>query len=199
MTEAPLVQFAGFISKLDTPAFLEQWKDYAATFEKQSAGITLWRQQQTRGRYAYISLLHWQGEDFQFSFMGKRKSDYFPDRTVRVVQGGGYMEAGGNGTAPAKAGSLMVMVLIQGVFFEAAELIPESFNGWYREYRAFYESCLYGQFFCFGASEDSLPALLEAFKKHDGVEVCVYALCYASQPETGKTGKTKKTSRTVQG
>src|SRR4051812_19048364 len=87
-----IVQFVGFETSMALDDFTAQWERFAKRFIKQDIHtITLQQQVVTRSRFRYISRNKWSEDNFQFSFMGGRASDYFPDHRVKVVQAGGYL------------------------------------------------------------------------------------------------------------
>jgi hypothetical protein len=178
MTDTSVVQFVGFTSNLQVPVFVEQWEAFAARYTNAAASTTLQQQVQTKGKYRFISKHQWPAADFQFSFMGRRKSDYFPDRTVKVVQIGGYLKT--NGKATSGSNSVTILAFLKHQEYDLEYYRQNGLCNLFNEYTAFYESCLYGNVFEFFTSEKQLPALLSYLKMKPDTEIAVYQKCNTS-------------------
>jgi hypothetical protein len=189
MTESYIVQFVGFISNLPVTGFTEQWIEFAQPYSEKSSSITLQQQVQTRCRYNYISKHKWPGSDFQFSFMGKRKSDYFPERSVKVIQIGGYIKMHGTEIYPKTPYTVLA-------FLKQEEPVMDDYRETglsvqHNEYSAFYESCLYGYVFEFFATEAMLPELLAHLKLKTDIDIAVYRDCTPVKKNVPKLARNK--------
>jgi hypothetical protein len=182
MTETSVVQFVGFTSNLPVPLFVEQWEAFAARYANAATHTVLQQQVQTKGKYRFISKHQWPAADFQFSFMGRRKSDYFPDRTVKVVQIGGYIKA--NGKTVSGSHSMTMLAFLKHQEYDLDYFRQNGLCHQFNEYTAFYESCLYGHVFEFFITAAQLPDLVSYFKMKPDTEIAVYQKCSTSTRKT---------------
>lgn len=160
------------MSSLPVAGFTEQWGEFARRYAEKSSSTTLLNQVQTRSRYSFISKHKWPEGDFQFSFMGKRKSDYFPERSVKVVQMGGFIKMTNGDEQPVTPYTVIAFLKHEEYDLDFYRK-PGSFRS-YNEYSAFYESCLYGYVFEYFTTEAMLPELLLHLKSKAENEIAVY-------------------------
>jgi hypothetical protein len=189
MPESEIVQFVGYMSTLRVDHFIEQWQEFANRYAEKSSAITLQQQLQTRSRFNFISKHKWPEGDFRFSFMGKRNSEYFPERSVKVAQIGGYMKMN-----DPEARVKPVYIVMSFLKHEERDL------DFYRnagpcthqnEYAAFYESCLYGYVFEYHATEAMLPTLLTHLRQKPENETAAYQACTLAKEKTAKLARNK--------
>ena len=179
MSKDSIIQFTGFITSLETEKFLAQWEPYARGFNKITLpeNMTLQQEVNEKSKYRYVSLHEYKNQDFEFNFMKGKSSVYFPEQKVRVVQAGGY--------APVQIGSkyqnqhrdVKILVFLTHDEYDIAfyqELSP------YKSlsiYRAYYESCAYGNILEYYTSEEGAGELLQQLKMRPCTEAAAYKDC----------------------
>jgi hypothetical protein len=182
MKKDTIVQFVGFITTLEFDDFIARWELFAKRFMKNNVKTTILEQSATKPRFKYISQHQWAQDDFQPSFMEKKRSESFPEHTVKSVQFGGYSLL-----AQAAAGKAAAKGLVKIMAF-----ISQSENDieFYRNlegvsnitiYQAYYESCTYGYVIEYLAEEKNAAKLVEQLKARHGNEAAVYKDCPVPQ------------------
>jgi hypothetical protein len=178
MKKDTIVQFVGFITTLEFDDFITRWDSFAKRFTKKNVKTTILELAGSKSRYKYLSQHQWPQEDFQPAFMEKKRSESFPEHTVKSVQFGGYnlFAQTSNGKAAGK-GLVKVMAFISQ---------NENDIDFYRNldgfssltiYQAYYESCTYGYVIEYLAEEKNAAALVEQLKTRHGNEVAAYKDC----------------------
>lgn len=164
MREDTLFQFVGFETTVNLDDFTSQWENFARKFFKQDIhSITLQQQVRSKSRFRYMSMNEWPQDNFRFSFMDGRGSDYFPDHRVKVVQAGGYtpihLECENHAHHDMK---LLVMVNEEDISRNVLDKMPCHYLN---IYQAYYQSCLYSHIIEFFAEDGDAPELLDRIKK----------------------------------
>jgi hypothetical protein len=165
MRQDTLFQFVGFETAISLEDFTSQWENFAKKFFKKDIhAITLQQQVKSKSRFKYMSINEWPQDNFRFSFMEGRGSDYFPDHRVKVVQAGGYMpihlECENQAHAETK---IMVLLNVEEISKTAFKNLPYQYLN---IYQAYYQSCLYSYILEFFASDADAVELLDGLKKH---------------------------------
>lgn len=164
MKEDTLFQFVGFETAVNLDDFSSQWENFAKKFFKQDIHhITLQQQIKSRNRFKFVSMNEWPQDNFRFSFMENRGSDYFPDHRVKVVQAGGYMPVHLEDENHVHD-ETKVLVFIHEDHLGEKELkrFPHHFLN---VYQAFYQSCQYSHVLEFYAENEYALDLFERLKK----------------------------------
>jgi len=172
-----IIQFVGFTTSLRPNEFVKEWDLYAKRYPDKPTATSLLQQSFTRSRFNYVSKHHWPIDDFQFSFTNKRRSDFFHEQHVKVVQAGGYVELGKNFIPEAQSDLLVILAFIdhnENDFEYYDELKHVSHLN---KYQAFYENCLFGRVYEFFTTEENWPSLLAALKMKKGNESGLYRGC----------------------
>lgn len=179
MSKDSIIQFIGFITPLETEKFLAQWEPYAKAFNKATSPENMSLQQEVneKSKYRYVSLHEYKNQDFEFNFMKGKSSVYFPEQKVRVVQAGGY--------APVQIASkyqnlhrdTKILVFLSHEEYDIAfyQQLPA-----YKSlsiYRAYYESCAYGNILEYHTAEDDAGELLQLLKLRPCAEAAAYKDC----------------------
>jgi hypothetical protein len=173
-----IVQFVGFITTLEFDDFITRWDSFAKRFTKKNVKTTILELNGAKSRYKYLSQHQWPQEDFQPAFMEKKRSESFPEHTVKSVQFGGYslFAQTGSGKATDK-GLVKVMAFISQNendvdFYKNLDAVRSL-----TIYQAYYESCSYSYVMEYLAEEAGAPALIEQLKARHGNEVAAYKDC----------------------
>jgi|SRR5688572_22304478 hypothetical protein len=177
MKEETLFQFVGFETTVNLDIFSEQWENFARKFFKQDIHtITLQQQLKSKNRFRYMSINEWPQDNFRFSFMDGRGSDYFPDHRVKVVQAGGYSPVHLECETRAHSGSkIMLMLNNEEVSRNSFRELPYHYVN---IYQAYYQSCLYSYIVEFFTEDEHAADLYDALKKkHSGCDAGIYREC----------------------
>jgi hypothetical protein len=165
MRKDTLFQFVGFETAVNLDDFTSQWENFARRFFKKDIHtITLQQQVRSKNRFRYMSINEWPQDNFRFSFMDGRGSDYFPDHRVKVVQAGGYtpihLECESHTQEEMK---LLLFINADEVSASAFSKMPYHFLN---IYQAYYQSCLYSHIVELFAGDEEAIELYERLKKH---------------------------------
>lgn len=179
MSKDSIIQFIGFITSLETEKFLAQWEPYAKDFNKITSpeNMTLQQEVNEKSKYRFISLHEYKNHDFEFNFMKGKSSVYFPEQKVRVVQAGGY--------APVQIGSkyqnqhrdVKILVFLSHDEYDIAFYQELSSHKSLSIYRAYYESCAYGNILEYYTAEEDAGELLQQLKMRPCAEAAAYKDC----------------------
>ena len=174
-----IVQFVGFATNLKLNDFIPRWEGYAQQLKsKNTESFLLQYSGETKNKFKYISQHEWSDADFDFTFMNERKSDSFPDHTVRVIQTGGYIPVQTQRKRNTENGDLKIIAFIghderEMNFYTELSPLYTSLN----MYQAYYESCLYSYVLEFFVKEKNFQELMSQLKQRPGVETGVYKDC----------------------
>ena len=163
MREDTLFQFVGFETTVNLDDFTSQWENFARKFFKQDIhAITLQQQVKFKNRFKYMSLNEWPQDNFRFSFMEGRGSDYFPDHRVKVVQVGGYTPVHLECESHLHEVKIILLVNEEDVSEKAFLKMPYHFLN---IYQAYYQSCLYSHIIELFTEDGNAPELYDRLKK----------------------------------
>ena len=175
MKKDTLYQFVCFATNLNIDVFSPEWERFAKKLKgkKNEPGL----QQQaadSKARYRYVSQHEWPDHDFNFKFMGDRKSEHFPDHPVRVVQIGGYapMKPGKRFTAEDNQVRLIAFLGHNNTDIDFYQTLP--FVQHFELYQAYYESCHYGYVVELFVQEEDAEELLTQLNQRPGLEAGIY-------------------------
>ena len=178
MVKNTIVQFVGFATNLDADRFISDWDGYAKKeMHKKYEPVLLQQLPQTKHKFRFISQHEWPDTDVRLSFKNQKRSAYFPDQSVQIIQIGGYMPVQFKKGNPDKDGDTRVLAFVGH---------NENDLDFYRQlpnhnrlniYQAYYESCAYGYVMEFFLKEKDITPLLVSLKQRSGVETAVYSEC----------------------
>lgn len=177
MKKDTIVQFVGFITTLEFEDFMAKWEFFAKRFMKNNVKTTILEQSAPKSRFKYISQHQWPQEDFQPAFMEKKRSESFPEHTVKLVQFGGYTPLQVQSGKATEKGLMKVMAFISQnendiEFYSKLEGFRHL-----NIYQAYYESCTYGYVMEYFAEEQQAAELIQQLKARHGNEVAAYKDC----------------------
>lgn len=176
MKKESIVQFVGFITRLDFEEFVTKWDYYARQFSTDPCTMILQQGVETN-KYKYISQQECPEENFKFAFMKGRSSEHFAEHKVKVVQAGGYLRVQTVKCLHVEKDHAKIMAFIDH---------QQTDIGFYRQlsqysclniYQAYYESCAYGHILEFFAPEANAASLLQQLKTRTGTEAALYREC----------------------
>src|SRR5438552_1895762 len=113
MKDSFIVQFVCFTTNIRVNEFVKEWDQYAKRVLDKPRKFALHQQSFTGSRFNYVFRHYWPIDDFQFSFMNKRRSEFFQEQHVKVVQVGGYVEMGKNYRPNPETNFQTVLVFIE--------------------------------------------------------------------------------------
>ena len=177
MKDSFIVQFVGFTTNTRVNEFIKEWDQYAKRYLDKPRKFTLQQQSFTRTRFNYVSRHYWPIDDFQFSFMNKRRSEFFQEQHVKVIQAGGYIEIGKNYHPKSDVNLQTVLVFIDHNENDLSYYDELKHHSHLNKYQAFYENCLFGHVYEYFITEEHWPALLAALKCKKGNEAGLYRNC----------------------
>lgn len=176
MREDTLFQFVGFETTVNLDDFTSQWENFARKFFKQDIHtITLQQQVKSKSRFRYMSMNEWPQDNFRFSFMEGRGSDYFPDHRVKVVQAGGYTPIHYE-CSNCTHDELKILLLLNQEEVSDNLFSKMPFHH-LNIYQAYYQSCLYSHILEFFADESQAAELFDRMKKYYACECGMYREC----------------------
>jgi hypothetical protein len=184
MEKDSIIHYVGFITRLSSPEFIDQWSAYAREIQSLESATTLQGKEEDKGRFKYISQHEFNEEEFRFAFSSERQSGNFPDQKARVVMLGGY--------TPVKIGCKYwddakhskVMLLFNDDTFDMDYYESLAADDQLNIYQPFYENCVYQLIMEFFVSEGKIAELTDALtERKEGVDISVYKKCrtYARQ------------------
>jgi len=177
MKDSFIVQFVCFTTNTRVNDFIREWDQYAKRYLDKPREFTLQQQFFTRSRFNYVSRHYWPIDDFQFSFMNKKRSDFFHEQHVKVIQAGGYVEVGKNYRPKTAANLQVVLAFIDHNETDLNYYEDPKHYSHLNKYQAFYENCLFGHVYEYFITEEHWPALLAALKCKKGNEAGLYRNC----------------------
>ena len=177
MKDSFIIQFVCFTTNIRTNEFIKEWDLYAKRFLDKPREFTLQQQSFTRTRFNYVSRHYWPIDDFQFSFMNKRRSEFFQEQHVKVIQAGGYVEIGKAYRPKFETNLQTVLVFIDHNEDDLGYYDDLKNYSHLNKYQAFYENCLFGHVFEYFITDEHWPALLVALKAKKGNEAGLYRNC----------------------
>ena len=177
MKKDKIVQFVGFITNLEFDDFVETWDSYAKRFVKNHEDTILHQQTGIKTRFKYVSQHEWSQQDFQFSFMEGRTSEYFPEHSVKVVQAGGFTPAQIEWKHQEDNGLVKVMAFISHRENDISFYSQISLHRYLNIYEAFYQSCAYAYILEFFVEEAQALDLLRLLKTRTSIETGIYKEC----------------------
>ena len=177
MKKETIVQFICFDTTLAFDEFVLQWDQYAKGFKNPHIEVTLQQQTSTRNKFQYISKHKWPLDDFQFTFMKGRHSEYFPERQVKVLQAGGYMpiqvECKHDDDQQVK-----ILVFLANLDTDISHYKELQSYRYLNIYQAYYESCVYDYILEFFVDEENATEFMTQLKTKTGsVEAGMYKEC----------------------
>ena len=178
MKKESIVQFVCFVTNLELDEFAPKWDHYSKRSKNSETEPVLYQKEAlAKNKFRYIS--QQECPDFDFSYVDKndRRSEHFPEQSVRIIQAGGYLPQKQKGRHAQKDGDIKVMALIShdenDIDFYGR--LPSYHN--LNIYQAYYESCLYGYVLEFFVPETDADELLRQLKQRHGVEAGIYKEC----------------------
>lgn len=174
MNKDNITHFVGFITRLEPPAFVDQWSHYATGSENGSNLFVLQETGAKAGKYKYVSRHEFGEQSFRFSFMKTRDSEHFPEQKARVIMFGGYIpeETAGRTTGKRRIRALFTSDRIE---LDAYRLLAP---GALTIYQPFYENCLFSYILEFFVQDNKVDELVdELTKKNEAVDIAVYHEC----------------------
>ncbi len=177
MKDSFIVQFVCFTTNIRVNEFIKEWDQYAKRYLDKPREFTLQQQSFTRTRFNYVSRHYWPIDDFQFSFMNKRRSEFFQEQHVKVIQAGGYVEMGKSYHPKSETNLQTVLVFIDHNETDLNYYDELKHHSHLNKYQAFYENCLFGHVYEYFTTEEHWPALLAALKRIKGNEAGLYRNC----------------------
>jgi len=177
MKKDKIVQFVGFITNLNFDEFVTAWDSFAKRFVKNHEDTILHQQSETKNRFKYVSQHEWAQQDFQFSFMEGRTSEYFPEHSVKVVQAGGYTPLQIEWKHQEDNGLVKVLAFISHRENDISFYSQISLHRYLNIYEAFYQSCTYAYILEFFVEEAQAPDLLRLLKTRASIETGVFKEC----------------------
>lgn len=173
MKKDTIVQFVGFVTKLDWDEFMPQWEKYAHQFTKKAEGKIQQRETATKSGFKYLSLHELPDASFQFNFMKGRTSEHFPEQRVKVVQTGGYLAEQLSPISKTKGLVKIVSFIHQDeVEMDFYKELPEAL--FMNIYQAYYENCAFSSIIEYFTTEQDAASLLEQLQSRIGNEAAIY-------------------------
>ena len=135
-----IVQFECFETKMPLEDFVSSW-EYYATRVGGDTEVTL-HQSDARNRFKYISSHESAADNFHFVFMKGRNSEHFHDRSVKVVQAGGYSMSQPQHAHRDNSNDVKIIIFVKNEkeFALHSEAPPHQSVNIYRPY---FQSCLF--------------------------------------------------------
>jgi len=180
MKDSFIVQFVCFTTNTRVNDFIREWDQYAKRYLDKPREFTLQQQFFTRSRFNYVSRHYWPIDDFQFSFTNKKRSEFFHEQHVKVIQAGGYVEMGKTFRPKLETNLQTVLVFIDHNENDLSYYDELKNYSHLNKYQAFYENCLFGYVYEYFITEEHWPALLAALKCKKGNEAGLYRNCDVS-------------------
>jgi hypothetical protein len=177
MKEDTLYQFVGFETNVGLDDFTSQWENFARKFFRRDIhSITLQQQVKSRNRFKFMSMNKWPEDNFCFSFMEGRGSEYFPDHRVKVVQAGGY--------TPVRIecnncthGELKILLLLKQEYINEKTFDNLPLHH-LNIFEAYYQSCLYSHIVEIFADQGDAAELYDLLKhRYANCDAGLYREC----------------------
>ena len=178
MKKDTIVQFVCFVTDHDLDAFGTEWENYAKKFiHKKTEPLLQQQAGETKNKFRYVSKHEWPTSDFQFKFMNERRSEHFPDHSVKVVQAGGYIPLQQENRYPEEADNIKLIAFISHdeTDIESYRRLPLFHH--LNIYQAYYENCTYGYVMEFFVPEKDSDELLLLLKQRTVLETGLYKEC----------------------
>jgi hypothetical protein len=164
MRQDTLFQFVGFETTVNLDDFTSQWENFARRFFKKDIhSITLQQQVKSKNRFRYMSINEWPQDNFRFSFMDGRGSDYFPDHRVKVVQAGGYAPIHLECESHTQE-EMKILLMLHEDQVNHTDFLKMPYH-FLNIYQAYYQSCLYSHIVELFVSDGQDIELYDCLKK----------------------------------
>jgi len=181
MKKDSIIQFVGFVTKLDFETFIPQWEEYAKEFMKVSGAKILQRESDVKNSFKYISQHESNDAGFRFKFMKGRNSEHFHEQSVKVSQAGGYIPIQIQAVQNKESDFLKVMAFISHDENDIDYYRKLSHFKFLNIYQAYFENCTYGYILEFFTNETDAPLLLEQLQTRTGSIAAIYKNCAVPQ------------------
>lgn len=175
MKKDTIVQFVGFITRLDFDEFVTKWEHYAKQFMADPEEMIL-QQGSGTSRYKYLSQQECPEDDFRFAFMKGRNSEHFAEHKVKVAQTGGYIPMQVQ-CKHAQKGDVKVIAFVSHNENDISFYSRLSLYRHLNIYQAYYESCAYAYILEYFTPEKDVAELLQQLKTKIGTEAALYKEC----------------------
>lgn len=175
MEKDSIIHYVGFITRLPSTEFIDQWSAYAREFKSLEGAATLQGKEDDKGRFKYISQHEFSEEEFRFAFTSERQSGNFPDQKARVVMLGGYtpVKIGCQYWDDGKHFKIMLLFNHERIDMDYYESLAA--NGQLNVYQPFYENCVYQLIMEFFVPEEKVTGLISGVtERKEGVDISVY-------------------------
>lgn len=177
MMKDAIVQFVSFVTSHTPEKFIAEWENYTKKEkQKKYEPVLLQQVSAAKSKPRYISQHIWPDGGQQFSFSDTKKSAYFPEMNVQLVQLGGYTPLQFKKFNADKDSDSRIIVLLSHneystTFYE--ELPHKNLN----IYQAYYESCQHSFVLEYYADEKEADELITLIKQKGEAEVAAYRDC----------------------
>jgi hypothetical protein len=178
MTKDKIYQFVGFVSNINSEKFTTEWERYASKLStKKNAPVLMELVGGKKNKYSHLSKHEWESTDERFAFMEERKSEFFADMPVRVVQTGGYIGIHQEKKKQPQNDMGKLVVFVSHDENDIAFYKDLPLYLCLNIYQAFYESCLFGYVMEFFVSQNDTAELLQLLKQRTGADAGQYKKC----------------------
>ncbi|WP_276502290.1 hypothetical protein [Terrimonas pollutisoli] len=178
MSNDTIVQFVCFVTNLDAAEFIPKWKYFAQKLVVEQFRPALQEKMaKTITRFRYISQHECDEDNFYFSFMKGRTSEFFPEHAVRVINAGGYLplELKKGHKQTKEEVRLIACINIYDTGLDHYRRLPLYLH--LNIYKAYYESCLYSHIMEFIVPAIHAEELEQMLKHLPDTETGIYRAC----------------------
>lgn len=178
MNNDTIVQFVCFVTNLAADQFVPKWKYFAQKLVVDQFKPELQEKlAKTTTKFRYISQHECGGDNFYFSFMKGRASEYFPEYAVKVINAGGYLplELKKAYKQTKENVRLIACLTIYDTAIDHYRQLPLYLH--LNIYKAYYESCLYSHIIEFIVPAMHAEELQQMLKHSHDTETGIYQEC----------------------
>lgn len=173
-----IVQFVCFTTNLGTDEFITEWERYAKKLQHKKQELNLLELAvEAKNKFRYISQHIWSDRDFHFSFMNKKRSGFFTERHVRVVEVGGYVPMLPEKRYTEKNDDIKLLAFVSHSETDIDSYRRLPFFHRLDIHQAYYESCAYGHILEFSVPDTDADELYLQLQQRLGVEAGIYKEC----------------------
>ena len=177
MTKDTIVQFIGFVTRLNLDEFAETWRHYTKLFKTKPGQSKLYEAEGKTGtKFKFISQHSCHSDDFRFDFIKGRNSEHFPEKTARVILMGGYvpLQVQYEGKEQRKEVKLIAFLDEHENDLDFYKTLPCHYLN---IYQAYYENCNYSYILEYFVSVDGATELAAQLKQRHRVELAIVKEC----------------------
>lgn len=180
MQKNNVIQFTGFSTRLDGPAFMDQWTQFARQNKYVPGSLMLLEKTGGPGKFNYLTRHVFSQDDYGFPFVKGKHSENFPDQGAKVAMLGGY-SISGPVYADEKGISKIIVCFTRDIVDVPAYRELAADSALY-VYEPFYENSAYSLILEFMTRKNHTDLLLEALmKRKESTEIAVYRNCRVPQ------------------